>query len=339
MMKSQLIILVINLTSLFSNSQIINIPDVNFKNALLNASPNNFTAVNCSLYNFFKIDINDNGSIEENEALNVCGLNLNMLNISNLSGIEKFTNLTMLNCNQNNLSQLNLSQLMQLTYLTCYQNQLSSLNIDSLINLKNLFFRNNQISNVDFSNNPALEVVYCGNNLLSSLDFSNNPLFHDLGCKNNPNLTTIKIYNGATQIFGTQTWLNECWDNLPNLTTICADANEIPALQNFLLGCGVSTSGININSACALGTTNFDSQAISVSPNPTKSIVSITFKEFLSEKASYEVYNVLGQKVMSNGVQSGVNNFDINLENYANGLYLLQIIIGDKKFNKSIIKQ
>ena len=263
-------------------------------------------------------------------------LSVNRTQVGNID-VSTLTNLKSLVCGYSLRTQLNINSLSNLVALFCDHNQISILDLSNNSSLEFLSCKNNQISQLNFANKPSFTSLYCDNNLLTSLDFSNNPLFENLSCQSN-NLTSLKIKNGRQQMFGANMYDIEDWSNNPNLNYICADDFEIPGLQSYLLA-NYLYQPMTINSACALSTTTFDSQAISVSPNPTKSIVIITFKEFLSEKGSYEVYNVLGQKVIANGVQSGINNFDINLENYANGLYLLQITIGDKKFNKSLIKQ
>ena len=313
----------------------INFPDPNLKTRLLDSA----ACFNTTDGDYILVDANGDGDIDENEATFVGRVNINTGNISDLTGMEKFTNLYAMSAGWNNITTCNLAMPTLKVLGIGYNPHLINVNLSNLPLLEGFGINLAPINTLNISNNPLLVAAGFNNTQISTIDFGSNPNLSYFTCSNNPNLTSINIKNNSSLDYSNSFMLQDCWVNCPNLSNICADANEIPALQNFLSGCGVSTSGININSACALGTTTFDSQAISVFPNPTKSIVTITFNDFLSEKASYEVYNVLGQKVIANGVQSGVNNFDINLENYANGLYLLQIIIGDKKFNKSIIKQ
>ena len=310
-------------------------PDPNLKARLLMGD----ACINLADNDYILVDANNDTIIDTNEALQIGRVNLAQGNITDLAGMEKFTNLKELSALFNNISSCNLV-MPNLKGLGIGGSPfLTNVNLSNLPSLECIAVISSSVNTLDISNNPLLTRARFENTLINTIDFGSNPNLSWLTCSNNPNLTSINIKNNSSLDYSNSFMLQDCWVNCPNLTNICADANEIPALQNFLLGCGVSTSGININSACALATTTFDNQAISVSPNPTKSIVTITFKDFLSEKASYEVYNVLGQKVIAKDVSIGINNFDINLENYANGLYLLQITIGDKKFNKSLIKQ
>jgi hypothetical protein len=68
-MKKYLYLLL--LLSGFSYAQIVTIPDANFKAKLLEASPTNVIAYNNGGY--IKIDVNNDGEIQQSEALNVTG--------------------------------------------------------------------------------------------------------------------------------------------------------------------------------------------------------------------------------------------------------------------------
>jgi Leucine-rich repeat (LRR) protein len=326
----------------FSYCQIINIPDANFKYLLVHSSTNNSTAYDCAIGSYYKIDSNNDGEIEISEALEVCGLGLISSNINDLTGIEKFTNLTQLGCSGNNLTSIDLSQLTHLEGLGCWQNQLTSLDLSNLPNLKTLSCLNNQITLLDFTNNPMLQNVFCNNNQLSSLDFSNNPLFNQLDCINNPNLTTIKINNGTMQLFGPQTYYNQCWIGLPSLTTICADDNEIPALQSYLAGCGVNTSGITITRNCDLGVGGYEVGSVNVYPNPASDNVNINFNSNNNFNSSVniktvELIDVQGRILLSKKVNDNQTTLDVS--GYSSGVYYVKVytdkgIMFDKMIKK-----
>ncbi len=327
------------------SSQIINFPDINFKNKLLGANITNGNACIGSTANTCTggvIDANGDGEIEVSEAQAVAMLFVSSANISDLTGIEYFTNLERLSCIYNHLTTINVSQLSSLTVFDCSNNQITALDLSNLSQLKTLacannqlvslnisaqsqleifFCHNNHISSLDFSNNPALQRVYCGGNLISSLDFSYNPAFFDLGCHNNPNLTSIKIRNGMIQAFGASMYLNECWDNVPNLNYICADSNEIPTLQTYLTGCGV-TQAITIDSSCPLKVVEYNLLSLKIYPNPTHNIVS--FDNTSHQIEWIRVYNYLGQELTSYNCAND-NNPSVDLSNLPKGIYLLQL--------------
>lgn len=291
-----------------SNAQIINFPDQNFKNKLLQANTNNQTAA------YTIIDTNANGEIEINEALMVNYLFVAVSNISDLTGIEYFTNLQYLFVNVNQITSINLSTLTSLIQFRCDNNNLStidfsglntlaginisnnnfnSVNLNGLIALEGIALSNNNISNFDTTSKPLLKEVYCSNNQLSSLDFSNNPLVTKLACSNN-NLTSLTIKNGINQDFSNVNF-NDCWKTgNPNITTICADESEVVAVQNFLNNCGTPQT-INVNSNCNLSSEEFTKNKITIYPNPVNDVLNINLENSII--SSVTVFNTLGQKV------------------------------------------
>ena len=72
------------------NAQIVNIPDANFKNALVNT-----LCVDTDNNNVgdADVDTNNDGEIQVSEALAVIALDVFSNNISDLTGIESFANL------------------------------------------------------------------------------------------------------------------------------------------------------------------------------------------------------------------------------------------------------
>jgi hypothetical protein len=334
MNKIILFFLLIGISTCYS--QIITIPDTNFKLRLLQCSPSNTFALSISGY-YIKIDANNNGEIEQSEALMVERLNIINCNISNLEGLQYFTNLTSVGFDTNHIASVNLSSLTKLTNLDCHTNLLTSLDLTGLIHLERLFCYNNQITSLDFSNLPNLKTVYCGNNQLTSLDFSYNPLFEDLGCKNNTNLTSIKFKNNHQQLFGSQTFLNECWTGCPNLNYICADAFEIPALQSYLSGCGI-TQAITIDSACPLlGAEEFEKYKFTIFPNPFDSEFNISFDNFVKE-VKLELFTLVGQKIYENTL-TDLKDYLLKINNLASGTYLLKITNEQETIVKKIVKK
>jgi Leucine-rich repeat (LRR) protein len=69
--------------------------------------------------------------------------------------------------------------------LDCSNNLLTSLDVSNLINLQILDCSNNSLSVLDVSNNAILERLDCYNNSLTSLDVSNNARLAGLDCSSN----------------------------------------------------------------------------------------------------------------------------------------------------------
>ena len=147
---------------------IINIPDANFKQALINLG----------------VDTNGNSEIDDFEAVLVGGLNLNNQNISDLTGIEAFLNITFLDVSDNNLSAIDLSLNDKISILYCANNNLSALDVSHLM-LAELRCRDNNISSLDLNLSTTLTHLYCQNNALTSLDVRNNVDLQYFSCRNN----------------------------------------------------------------------------------------------------------------------------------------------------------
>ena len=120
--------MVLAFTVVVGNAQIVNIPDANFKNILLNYSP--------------VIDVNSDGEIQQSEALLVTTLTISNTTINSLVGIEYFLNITQLNCTNNlQLTTLDVSNLAALHSLKCNNNNLTSLNLNP--NIQDIVCSNN----------------------------------------------------------------------------------------------------------------------------------------------------------------------------------------------------
>lgn len=140
-MKSHIIPLLLCLSASTSiQGQILNIPDPNFKNALVNT----FCVDNNGDNQFeTNADFNNDGEIDEGEALSVLSLNVSNQQIASLAGIEHFINLGELNCAYNNLSTLELKDFPYLYNLFAPFNQLTSLTLERDTNLFYIFCYDN----------------------------------------------------------------------------------------------------------------------------------------------------------------------------------------------------
>jgi hypothetical protein len=106
-------------------------------------------------------------------------------NIINLTGIQDFVSLKVLNCGYNELGSLDISNNKELTDLYCSDNQLNELNLSANQKIEMIFASNNQITSLDLSNNKALERIYVHSNMLSSLNTDLNITLKSIYCDNN----------------------------------------------------------------------------------------------------------------------------------------------------------
>ena len=130
----------------------------------------------------------------------ITDLDVNLKNITDLTGIEDFISLTVLNCSDNLLSNLDVSNNTNLTQLFCSNNFINALDVSLLPHLQILWCENNQISNLDVSNNSNLISLVCSNNLLTSLDVTNNTGLNVLAFESNQ-ISTINTSNNSTLNF------------------------------------------------------------------------------------------------------------------------------------------
>lgn len=239
--------------------QIVNIPDVNFKNRLINTL---CVDIDADYDPDQDADTNNDGEIQVSEALAVSSLYVENAEISDLTGIEYFTNLTLLNCSYNQIASLDVSPLTNLTFIDCSLNQLTSLDVSSLVNLTSLAVSRNQLSNLnlgtlsnitrltcganlnlqslDVSNFTNLQTLECNDNALTNLNLSNNNNLDYLKCNGNQ-LTQLDISN-LTQL----QYLNYGNNNLPNL-----DFSNSPLISVLLLD-GTGTTDLDVSSLNSL---------------------------------------------------------------------------------------
>lgn len=187
-------------TCLCVSSQVVNIPDANFKAKLLEASPSNQIAKNLS-GDYFKIDVNNDSEIQVTEAMQVIYLDVqhdfsfpNDIFITSLEGILSFVNLQDLNCTNNQLTSLNVSGLTGLITLDCSANQLATMNLNGLTNLQRLICAGtgNQFGSLDLTGLTNLKVVICAFNGLSGLNLNGLTNLETLNCGFN-NFTTLDV--------------------------------------------------------------------------------------------------------------------------------------------------
>ncbi|MDR6461482.1 hypothetical protein J2786_004640 [Chryseobacterium vietnamense] len=154
-------------------SQIVNIPDANFKAKLLSADiTNSIASTNSGNFNM-KIDTNNNGEIEVSEALQVGRLRLYGGGISDLTGISAFGNLGELDISGNNISSLNLSSNPFLSELSLdAMFQLTSLNLTNCNNLYRFYCNNTAITSLDLQNRLSLKYLYIFNTPLTNINIS-----------------------------------------------------------------------------------------------------------------------------------------------------------------------
>ncbi|MBS7253749.1 DUF7619 domain-containing protein [Flavobacterium branchiicola] len=166
------------------HAQIVNIPDTRFKNMLLRTPGiiNNTAVIKDLNGNVIKIDSNNDGEIQESEALQISYIDVHGDGangfIFSLDGIAKFTNLKT---------------------LICYKHRISSLDITTLIKLETLICNNNKITSLFTGNQTKLTILNCSYNYISGLDLTSSTKLTEVNCETNYSLSALDL-RGLTNL-------------------------------------------------------------------------------------------------------------------------------------------
>lgn len=156
----------------------------------------NFPDANFRSYVLASFDSNGDEKLDDEEIANVKYINAPSKTISSLKGIEYFTELLELDCDNNQLTSLDVSKNAKLVKLICSKNGLTSLNTSHNPLLKKLDIYNNKITSIDVSQNTELETLYIGRNPIETLNVKNNVKLMELQSELN-NLTSIDLSNNS----------------------------------------------------------------------------------------------------------------------------------------------
>ncbi|WP_284653119.1 DUF7619 domain-containing protein [Flavobacterium terrisoli] len=222
------------LMSFMAQAQIVNIPDANFKNALVNTLcvgnlvNNNFDA---------DVDTNDDGEVQLSEALTVTRLNVPNQGITDLTGIEAFQNMRSLNCNSNQIATLTLNNFFNLVSLYCSDNSMTSITITNCFNLNQFHSTDNLMTSIDLSLTGVsrCSIQSCPN--LVSINLKNGIMMDSSFAYRNIT-STEAIPPPPPSLIG--------WN--PNLLFICADDYEIDHIETMNLS--NNNPGLVVSSYC-----------------------------------------------------------------------------------------
>ena len=176
---------------------VLDIPDPNFK-----------------AYLVANYDQNSDNEISRFEIEKLKSLIVSSLGIASLEGIEHFTNLEGLACDNNSLTELDLSKNTQLTELTCGYNKISKLILPpNAEKMTWLSCGDNKLTGkLDCSNWVNLTNLNCHTNNFTALDLTGCSELIGLSCGNN-NLTSLNVQDCS------------------NLTTLQCDGNKLSSLD------------------------------------------------------------------------------------------------------------
>lgn len=108
-----------------------------------------------------EVDLNQDGVLIGEEVRAVRRLELADMEIADLTGIEYFSRILLLRCDENQLTRLDLSKNTELVFVSCYHNQLTDLNVRENVNLRWLVCFGNPLAGLDLSYNKLLSNLKC----------------------------------------------------------------------------------------------------------------------------------------------------------------------------------
>lgn len=141
---------------------------------------------------YTNFDIDKDGKVSMIEADAVSEVRITAKEISSLTGVEYFTNITVLECYLNELTSLNVSGCIHLKTLYCMYNRLTSLDVSGCTNLERLDCSYNELMSLNISGCANLTSLNCHHNALTSLDVSDCVNLSVLDCKYNK-LTSLDV--------------------------------------------------------------------------------------------------------------------------------------------------
>ena len=321
------------------SAQIVNIPDPNFKAALL-ADGN--------------INTNGDGEIQVSEAEAATEVSVVGNNINDMTGIEAFVNITFLECSDNNLSSIDITNNTELEIFECYNNQFTNIDISQNTALYQFECRSNQLTGLDLSNNPnmvllsmgnndiselnvtnnnALLILECAETQLTTLDLSQNNGLTSLICNGNDGLTYINLKNGNNENLAFDGPFPSNFENLPNLETICIDDITNTALIDEITN--QVGHQVDFTEECTLGTADADFNEISIYPVPIGDKLYISA---LTPIVQIDVYNLLGQKVLSIAQKNPI--VEVSVEKLPIGIYLVMLQDSNRRVaSKKVVRK
>lgn len=333
-------------------SQIIEIPDSNFKNKLLNHAP--------------VIDLNGDGEIQFSEAESLSGtLDIAFTSedpapIADITGIQAFVNIETLNAGYNVITEMDLTGNTALRYFNASGNpystlnfsnnpalefiqsnfgNLTSLDISNNPQLLNIHVQSNQLSQISTYGNPLLQGLNVNNNPITwldvkwspmlryfdcrglqigTLDASSNSLIISLDCQDNENLTYINLKNGNNEGMDINGTSSSCeFYNLPLLETVCLD-NINSSLASYIEN--QVGHAVLFEEECLLTVESQNIFSVKIHPNPSEYYLNIHSDVVMN---NVKIFNLFGQEILNEITDS--SEVRLNLEHLASGIYCLQV--------------
>jgi hypothetical protein len=270
-----------------ANAQIVNIPDANFKAALLSANADNHIAG--TIMGYGPVDTNGDGEIEVSEAEMIVTLSFSTfpgMGIQDFTGINSFINLEYFG------SEFNFA----------------SINIDGLIHLHSFNFTNsNSATPSVFNNLPALVDFYYNQTLVTSIIVNGCPNIETIWAHQNTNLTTLTLNPMPA--------LKQLWAWNSHISTI--DIPNSPLLDDLELYDNFSINSVTIGNSPLLKKLDLSDNNITDISNFSNNLHNIEILH-LSGNVISNLYLPSSMPNLQSITFNGTSNNNLNFSNYPN---------------------
>ena len=262
--------------------QNVSIPDTNFKNALIEKG----------------VDTNNDSIIQVSEAEAITRLEVYSRNISDITGLEAFKNLTYFRCDTNNLTTIDFTNVTKIDTMMCNKNLFQSIDLSPLTELVYLNISLTQLNSISTEFNTKLRWYDPGGNgKITSLDLSKNIALEYLDMVFMSSITSVDFRHNP-ELTNLAALLN------PNLVSI--DVSMNPKLKYFSVSNG--PFGGQVKTICISPSQNTSTWIKSTSDvlSTTNCAVGIDELSINANKELLKVYNLLGQEVSVDETSEGV---------------------------------
>ena len=102
--------------------------------------------------------------------------------------------------------------------------------------------------------------------------------------------------------------------------------------------CGRATADVTADCGITTEVIELTKGSINVYPNPASDVLNIDLKAINAENSFIELYNAVGQQVLSKNVSSVSGDItQLNTANFDNGLYLVKVLAEGKIYTQSVV--
>jgi len=314
-MKTLLYILLLSISTT-AFAQITQIPDPNFEQALIDLGIDSDGIVN--------------GQVLTSDIETVTSLNINNKGIQDLTGIEGFAALEILDVSSNQVQSLTFSQNLALKELIFdHSLWLTEIDVSNNVNLETLHSSYSLLTQLDLTNNPnLLELILgepspAGNHLIEFLDLSHHSDLIKLQLINLEYLRIVDLRSGSNNILTdvfVECTLDGGFDCEPYP---CLMVDDVDAAQNNQFPYSEWNVMVTYSEDCTAGLNDNKAATYSIHPNPAKNELFITAQN-TAGNLKVKIFNIEG-KLLSTQTLEIANQTSIDVSQLVSGIYFLNI--------------